>query len=111
MTALTQGPAVVDEAPTPSAEAEEAKRGGAPTRVYIVLEQIELDGDQPLAYQVVTTVEARNGQNALRKAFKDLRTQRTDFDEATLAVIPEGQWKPTPVKAERKESITVSVGR
>lgn len=99
----------LDEPGTDQAPAEPATRGGAPTRNYIVLEEIELDGNDH-AYQVVTTVEARNGNNALRKAFKELRDQRSDFDEATLAVIPEGQWKPTPVKAERKESITVSVG-
>jgi hypothetical protein len=77
-----------------------------------VLEEIALDGaDEAVAYQKVATVEARNGTNALRKAFKELRQERGDaFDEAVLSVIPEGQWKPTPVRAERKESITVAVG-
>ncbi len=100
-----------DETPVATAapEPEPARTGGAPTRTYVVLEEIRLDNDD-IAYFKAGEVEARNGQNALRKAFKQLREQREDFDAATLAVIPEGQWKPTPVKAQRKESITVSVG-
>jgi hypothetical protein len=85
-------------APAPESE---ARRGGAPTRPYVVLEQIQLEGtDGDVAYQNVLVVEARNGTNALRKAFKELRGDREDYDEATLAVIPEGQWKPTPVRAD-----------
>jgi hypothetical protein len=107
VTALSEAEATAaDETAVDDAE---ARKGGAPTRGYVVLEQIELD-DGVTAYQNVLTVEARNGQNALRKAFKDLREGRPDLDAATLAVIPEGQWKPTPVRAQRKESITVSVG-
>jgi hypothetical protein len=103
----------VDE--TETAATAVAARGGAPTRPYVVLEEIALDtegtdSEQALAYQKVAVVEARNGTNALRKAFKQLRDGREDYDAATLAVIPEGQWKPTPVRAERKESITVAVG-
>jgi hypothetical protein len=104
----------VDE--TETAATAVAARGGAPTRPYVVLEEIALDtegtdSEQALAYQKVAVVEARNGTNALRKAFKELRQERGDaFDEAVLSVIPEGQWKPTPVRAERKESITVAVG-
>jgi hypothetical protein len=96
-------------APASDEQATDARRGGAPTRPYVVLEEIHLD-DDGLAYQKVLTVEARNGQNALRKAFKQLRADRTDYDAATLAVIPEGQWKPTSVRAKRTESITVAVG-
>jgi hypothetical protein len=98
------------------AEDEPRNRGGAPSRSYVVLEEIELDGDG-VAYQRVIfangddAVDTRNGQNALRKAFKQLRVDREgSVDAATLAVIPAGQWKPTPVRAERKESITVNVG-
>jgi hypothetical protein len=54
----------VSEAPATTPEPE-VRRGGAPTRPYVV---------------------------------------------ATLAVIPAGQWKPTPVRAERRESITVNLG-
>lgn len=108
MSALTEEP-----------EAPQAERsGGAPTRDYKVLEQIELtDG---VAYAEVFTaggelkegtVTARNTNNAYRKAFKAMRTERgAEFDEATLIVVPAGQWRPTPVKAEKKESITVAVG-
>jgi hypothetical protein len=110
--------AVTQETPVETAETaenpDEARRGGAPTRPYVVLEEIQLDtesSDGEVAYQKVAVVEARNGTNALRKAFKELRQERGDvFGEAILSVIPEGQWKPTPVRAERKESITVAVG-
>jgi hypothetical protein len=103
VTAVTTEPAASPDQ-TPVEDPEARKAGGAPTRGYVVLEEIGH------AYQNVLTVEARNGQNALRKAFKDLREGRPDLDATTLAVIPEGQWKPTPVRAQRKESITVSVG-
>jgi hypothetical protein len=109
VSAVTAEEAVADATETPV----ERTSGGSPTRPYVVLEEIQLDSDsdtEVLAYQKVAVVEARNGTNALRKAFKELRGSRTDYDEATLAVIPEGQWKPTPVRAERKESITVAVG-
>lgn len=95
-------------AATPEPEAR--NRGGAPSRNYVVLEQIELDGEGDVAFVNALTVEARNGQNAKRKAFKQLRANRPELDEATLVVIPEGQWQPTRVRAERKESITISVG-
>jgi hypothetical protein len=108
VTAVTTEPAASPDQ-TPVEDPEARKAGGAPTRGYVVLEEIELD-EGGHAYQNVLTVEARNGQNALRKAFKDLREGRPDLDATTLAVIPEGQWKPTPVRAQRKESITVSVG-
>jgi hypothetical protein len=99
----------VSEAPATTPEPE-VRRGGAPTRPYVVLEQIQLEGSDDVAYQHVLVVEARNGPNALRKAFKEIRADREDYDEATLAVIPAGQWKPTPVRAERRESITVNLG-
>src|SRR4051794_10615340 len=86
-------------------------RGGAPSRTYVVLEEIELEDAPGRAWAEATRVEARNGPNAKRKAFKDLREQRgEDFDDATLVVIPEGQWKPERVRAVRNESITVAVG-
>jgi hypothetical protein len=97
----------------------ESRRGGAPTRAYKVLERVELDDDGH-AYQEVFedgelgegTVTARNTTNAFRKAFKAMRDARgDDFDEVVLMVVPLNQWKPTPVAAKRKESITVSVGR
>lgn len=99
------GETAVATAPEP----EEERKGGAPSRHYVVLEEIELE--QGVGYEKVITVEARNGQNALRKAFKELRKERPELDGATLVGIPAGQWKPTPVRAERKESITVAVGR
>lgn len=111
MSAVTAEEPVAQTTEQASETTVERGSGGSPTRPYVVLEEIQLEGDgDHLAYQKVAVVEARNGTNALRKAFKELRGSRTDYDEAILAVIPEGQWKPTPVRAERKESITVAVG-
>jgi hypothetical protein len=94
-----------------------ARKGGAPTRDYVVLEQVifeETDDEITYAYLEVHRVEARNGTNALRRAFKELRAIRAGidevFDEGTLVCIPAGQWKPTPVRAKKRESITVDVG-
>lgn len=104
---------VVDET------AVEPRRGGAPTRAYKILERIDLDQGEHAFAEVFEegdlnegTVTARNTNNAFRKAFKAMREARgDDFDEAVLMVVPLNQWKPTPVAAKRKESITVSVGR
>lgn len=92
----------------------EARRSGAPTREYMVLELIEFDDDDRTYFAVAHKVEARNGTNALRRAFKEIRAERNGtedaFDETTLAVVPMSQWKPTPVRAKRRESITVDIG-
>lgn len=94
------------------------RKGGAPTREYVVLEQAiyeESETGVTLAYLEVHKVEARNGTAALRRAFKELRAKRAElgedpFDEGTLVCIPAGQWKPTPVRAKKRESITVDLG-
>ena len=96
------------------------RKGGAPTREYVVLEQVvyeedEASGSVVHAYLEAYRVEARNGPNALRKAFKELRRERAEhggevFDEGMLVTIPAGQWRPTPVRAKKRESITVDLG-
>lgn len=105
--------AATESEPTP-------RKGGTPTRDYVVLEQViyeegENGGTPVMAYLEAHRVEARNGHNALRKAFKELRVLRSEagedaFDEGTLVCIPAGQWRPTPVRAKKRESITVDVG-
>lgn len=94
------------------------KGGGAPTRDYIVLEQTvyeESEAGITYCWLEAHRVEARNSTNALRKAFKEMREERRvqgiePLDEATLEVVPASYWKPTPVRAKKRESITVAVG-
>lgn len=105
MSAITVEPVAEAQDATPEPE----RRGGTPTRNYVVLEQIELEADG-VAFVEAHKVEARNGDNALRRAFRELRAERPELDETTLVVIPEGQWKPRPVRAERSEQIKVAIG-
>jgi putative hemolysin len=82
---------------------------GSAIRTYVVLEQHHFDDEPSEAYFVeVHRVDARNGQNAMRKAFRELKGD--EEAEATLVVIPAGQWKPTVVSGRRRQDITVSIG-
>jgi len=89
-------------------DAPARKAGGAPIRNYIVLEQHAFEEDQAPYFVEAGKVEARNATNALRKAFRELKGG--EEAETVLCVIPEGMWKPTPVKGRRRAEITVSVG-
>jgi hypothetical protein len=87
--------------------------GGAPTRNYVCLEQQLLDDDTngstgEFCYVVAGKVEARNATNAMRKAFREFKGG--EEGEAVLVVIPEGMWRPTPVRGTRRPDITVSIG-
>jgi hypothetical protein len=90
-------------APTP--EPAKADKDGAPARHYVVLKQEEFD-DGSSYYVEVHRVEARNAQNAMRKAFKDLNGE--DAGEATLCVVPQTMWKPKKVRIAKTERTTVS---
>jgi hypothetical protein len=92
---------------------DEKTVGGAPTRNYVCLEQQDIEvaagnGDEELCYVVVGKVEARNATNAMRKAFREYKGGQEG--EAVLVVIPEGMWRPTPVRGTRRPDITVSIG-
>ena len=88
---------------------EDNGSSGSAIRTYVVLEQHYFDDEPDVPYFTeVHRVEARNGNNALRKAFKELKGN--EESEAVLVVIPEGQWKPTPVSGRRRAEITVSIG-
>jgi hypothetical protein len=87
--------------------------GGAPTRNYVCLEEQRLDGEDPgdgaeVCYVVVGKVPARNATNAMRKAFREFKGGQEG--EAMMVVIPEGMWRPTPVRGTRRPDITVSIG-
>ena len=95
-------------------EQQDEQRAGAPIRTYVILEQIDMEGDadtgaEPyVAFVEAARVEARNGNNALRKAYKELRGN-TEGD-ATYVPIPESQWQPVVVRGERRSNVTVSIG-
>lgn len=111
-----------EEAPEPEAEPDETpeepaasrngaaqteKKTGAPSRTYVVLEQGEFD-DASHYFTEVHRVEARNAQNAMRKAFKDLHGEKEA--EATLVVVPASMWRPEKVRIKKTERVSVSFG-
>lgn len=83
-----------------------AKAGGAPTRNYVVFERQAFEEDQQPYFVEVHRVEARNGTNALRKAYKALER----IEATTLVVVPESMWQPKAVRGKVRESIAVEIG-
>jgi DNA polymerase IIIc chi subunit len=83
---------------------------GSPSRTYVVLEQQSFEDTDELFFVRVGDVESRNATNALRKAFRELRAKGYESTEATLVVIPESMWRPTPVRAAVREQVSVTVG-
>jgi hypothetical protein len=114
-------PAEPEPAPDPPAAAKKSNSrsgkkkgdkekgaGGAPIRTYIVFEEFELEPNGK-GYQEVHRVEARNSENAIRKAYKELAGDK-DEASATLVVVPESMWRPTPVHLRPKTTVSVSIG-
>lgn len=87
-----------------------AATSGSPSRTYIVLEQQSFEDTAEVYFVQVGDVVARNATNALRRAFRELRTNGYTDTEAKLVVIPESMWKVTPVRAAVREQISVTVG-
>jgi len=95
----------VENALTPAPAADE---GSSPLRTYVVLEQGEF-AEGGVYFQEVGRVEARNGQNATRKAFKEM-VGREQTEATTLVVVSERMWQPTAVKIKRTENVSVTLG-
>lgn len=93
----------------PKAKRTRAKKGAAttPARNYVVLKQERFE-DTSAYYTKVHEVEARNAQNAMRLAFRDM--VEDEQGEATLVVIPASMFRPTPVKLSKTEKVSVSFG-
>jgi hypothetical protein len=82
-------------------------RGGAPSRVYVILEQHTFEDDGSEYFTELHRVEARNATNALRKAYQETKG---DVGESHLVPIPASMWKPTLVAGKQRSGITVSIG-
>lgn len=78
------------------------------SRTYLALEEIEVGGEK--LYKPVGTVEARNGENALRGAYRKLVEERDDYPDTTLVVVAERMFRPTPVKARASKSVAIDLG-
>ena len=84
-------------------------------RTYLVFEA--LDG-RPNEWREVLTetdggrgVVARNGENAMRKAYRLLAEERGEHPETTLVVVSERMWRPMPVKARvPRTSLAIEIG-
>lgn len=103
--------------PEPADATEASTRTGAPVRNYVILREVTDDEGQvryvrPDSQAVVEpyTVEARNGNNAMRAAFRDLTSNDSELVEATLVVIPLSQFKPTPVRLKESRHVSVQMG-
>lgn len=94
--------------PDPPAQETTAKKG-APARQYVVLKEDSFEDSADPYYTKVHEVEARNAQNAMRQAFKDLSSSG-DTAEAVLVVIPKSMFRPTPVRLNKTERVSVSFG-
>jgi hypothetical protein len=82
--------------------------GTSPARDYVVLERQEFeDAPHEPFFVEVHRVEARNAENALRQAFKEMRAAGYTALVATLVVVPVTQWRPTDVHANVRESVSV----
>lgn len=82
--------------------------GTSPSRNYVVLERQQFEDAEGESFFVeVHQVEARNAENALRQAFKEMRAGGYAALDAMLVVVPETQWRPTAVHANLRESVSV----
>ena len=81
--------------------------GSSPVRRYVTLEQHRFEEDDQPYWIVVGAVEARNGTNALRKAYREFKG--AEEGDTVMVVLPEGQWRPKTVKGTRRPDITVSI--
>lgn len=83
--------------------------GTSPSRNYVVLERQEFEEAPHDPFFVeVHQVIARNADNALRQAFKELRAAGYSELEAVLIVVPESMWRPTTVHASVRESVSLA---
>lgn len=82
--------------------------GTSASRNYVVFERHQFDDTtDEFFFMEVHEVVARNAENALRQAFKEMRAGGYTGLMATLAVVPQTQWRPTLVTANLRESVTV----
>lgn len=100
----------MSEQTVPPGEAPKPKSGGAPVRDYVVLEEVTFEDDENVYYTKVNQVEARNSQNAMRKAARERSNFEGETDDTTLAVVPASMWRPTPVRLRRDSRVSVSIG-
>lgn len=105
--------AVADTPPPAAGAAKDAKQGGAPSRAYLIFEEIEIDlgGEVTKAYVKrrfgnEATIVARNGPSALKAAGRAIG----DGYEGVLAPVPVSMWNPKPVSTKQKDNLSVSVG-
>lgn len=96
--------------PEPEPEQPAQPEGRSKSRTYLVFEEQTI-ANQTTAYIQVGEVVARNGENALRKAFRNLADERGEWPETTLVVVAERMWRPTPVKARQpRTAVAIELG-
>jgi hypothetical protein len=109
-----QPPAAPPATSEPEAARQQGKKG-APARPYVVLKQDTFDDGsvyftQPHQDGTPLEIEARNAQNAMRQAFKALAGDNAEAADATLIVIPKSMFRPTQVRLQRTERVSVQFG-
>jgi hypothetical protein len=85
---------------------EEQNSSGAPARNYVVLERIQED-DGSYYYVELATVEARNANNALRRAWK--QQARGGDQDVWLVPVPDKWFRPRLVSGKARDEFTVEI--
>lgn len=76
-------------------------------REYVVLEEQSFEDDGGLYFTELGRFQARNANNALRRAFKTLIR---DDEPHKLIAITATQWRPTPVQRSHRQVESVQIG-
>lgn len=86
--------------------------GSANNRNYIIFEQAEADvgGARRIVWTRIGQAIGRNGDVALRRAYRGLADARGEFPETTLVCVAERMWRPKPVAARERHGVAIDVG-
>lgn len=95
-----------DEQPA-AVEPEPETKGRSQAREYVVLEVHTFEDSDEEYTMEVGRFTARNGNNALRKAFK---ANVTDDDEHRYIAVPASQWHVVPVRRSHRQVESVQIG-
>lgn len=111
--------ALEETAPEPEADPTEPQQPEPPAaasrkRTYVILEEVKVQGQKDPMYSMGGEVEARNGDNALRAAYRKLCQERDQVEEApeiTMGVVASRMFRPRPVKGRaRNAPPTIEIG-
>lgn len=95
-------------APESPAAARNEKPSGSPSRNYVILEVTRFEDDEETYFVKAGMVEARNGNNAVRKAYYTFKG-RTVAEDVTYVAVPESQWTLVDLAPEQDTRIKLKI--